>query len=124
MKRKWFALTLVLAAALWGGTGCGKKTDGVATDLVEQSFRDAPEDQLNAVLSASTAIKGGDYAGALALLRPLTSQSTLTPMQQESLRDLMLHLQTLANGVTNTASEPNAAPGSKAVGSPSNPNPK
>ena len=104
-RHPWRSLIAGGALAFLAVLGCGPKPQVLETARVEQSFQSAPADLQATVFEAVTAIKAGDYARAWAALEPVTSGATLTPLQQESLRDLMLQLQKFT---TNT---PSATPG-------------
>jgi gas vesicle protein len=81
----------VLAVAAMALVGCTKS--GVDTSKVESSFSEAEPAAKSAVDQVVTAVKAGDYAGALVPLQKLASNAKLTPEQQQAVKDLMTQVQ-------------------------------
>ena len=90
---------LFLAAAMVAFVGC-KKSGSVDTSKLESSFASAPAADKGSADKVVTAVKSGDYAGALAELKTLAGKASLTAEQQQAIKDVMAQVQQL---VTDTA---------------------
>ncbi len=107
---KWI---LVVAAALsLALVGCNKNKANVDTAPVEKSFASAEPTIKTSADKAVSAIKAGDYAGALTELKTLAGNAKLTPEQQQALKDVMAQVQ---KAVTEMATKAQGEAG-KAVG--------
>jgi hypothetical protein len=89
MKTKVWVGMLVMAAATLVGCSQG----GVDTSKAESSFSDAEPATKSTMEQVVTAVKAGDYAGAVAPLQTLASNAKLTPEQQQAVKDLMVQVQ-------------------------------
>ncbi len=89
MKIKAWVGVLALAAVTL--VGCSKSD--VDTSKVESSFSDAEPATKSTMEQVVTAVKAGDYAGAVAPLQTLASNAKLTPEQQQAAKDLMVQVQ-------------------------------
>ncbi len=89
MKIKAWVGVLALAAVTL--VGCTKS--GVDTSKMESSFSDAEPGAKTTMEQVVTAVKAGDYAGALAPLQTLAANAKLTPEQQQAAKDLMTQIQ-------------------------------
>ena len=105
---KW-ALVLTMALAV---AGCSKQ-EGVApsggeaaaidTTALEQSFQSADPVAKSSVDKAVTALKAGDYAGALTQLKAAAQSASITPEQKRVLQDIIAQVQArISNSVTET----------------------
>ena len=81
------ALTLAMS-------GCNKQ-GGVDTALFEKSFKSAEATVHTSADKVVTAIKSADYSSALAELKTLASNTTLTPEQQQAIKDVTAQVQKL-----------------------------
>ena len=91
MKKLVLALSFALGIAIIGGTGCsGQK---ISTDLVQESFANASEEDKAAVQKGVDAANAGDYATALAILEDLQYELfDISADQQSALMDLVQQL--------------------------------
>jgi len=87
-------------AAAFALVGCQKSS--VDTSGLESSFESAEPVAQTSVEKAVSAIKSGDYAGAMAELKSLAEKVKLTPEQQQAINDLIAQLQ---QKVTDTAKQ-------------------
>ena len=83
----------VLMAAVFALVGC--KKSGVDTASLESSFKSAEPASQSSADKAVSAIKSGDYAGAVAELKTLADKAKLTPEQQQAIKDVTAQLQQL-----------------------------
>ena|ERR1051325_3726623 len=72
--------------------GCSKSSS-VDTSSVEKSFSSAEPAAKSDADKAVSAIKSGDYAGALTQLKTLGEKAKLTPEQQQAIKDVMAQVQ-------------------------------
>jgi hypothetical protein len=93
MKQILFTLVALAGLALFGLTGCSKSGGGIDTSKVESAFQTVSQADKAELQNALTAIKSGDYAGALASLQKAAANVKLTPEQQQSLKDLVAQVQ-------------------------------
>ena len=93
MKKLLFTLIALTGLALFGLTGCSKSGAGIDTSKVESAFQAVSQADKAELQNALTAIKSGDYAGALASLKKAAATAKLTPEQQQSLKDLVVQVQ-------------------------------
>ena len=91
MKIMQWILTATAAASLIL-TGCSKKSS-VDTAPLEKSFSSAESTNKSSADKAVSAIKSGDYSGAMAELKTLTSRAKLTPEQQQAVKDTLAQVQ-------------------------------
>jgi len=91
-KCGWILISLSIAAAVCL-TACAKKS-AVDTAPLEKSFSSAEPATQTTVDKAVSAIKAGDYTGALTELKTLASNAKLTPEQQQAVKDVMAQVQT------------------------------
>jgi 23S rRNA G2445 N2-methylase RlmL len=80
-------MTLTLAMA-----GCGKQSS-VDTASFERSFKTAEAAVQTSADKVVTAIKSADYSGAMTELKSLASNATLTPEQQQTIKDVMAQVE-------------------------------
>ena len=80
-------LLTMLAALTFALVGC--KKSGVDTKPIEKSFSSAEPATKNSADKAVSALKAGDYAGAMAELQRLAAQAKLTPEQQQAITDAL-----------------------------------
>jgi hypothetical protein len=90
MKAMNWILTAMAAAAL---ALCGCKKSGVDTAPLEKSFSAAEPATKSSADKAVSAIKAGDYSGAMAELQKLGAQAKLTPEQQQAIKDVLAQVQ-------------------------------
>jgi hypothetical protein len=103
MKRSSLLLSLLAALAL-GFTGC--KDDGaVDTSKVESTFAGADAGAKADLDKVVSAVKAGDYSGAMTSLQGLAKNAKLTPDQQTALNDLLTQLQAKAKEAMAKAGE-------------------
>ncbi len=86
-------IVLVMAALTLAFAGCSKNKANVDTAPVEKSFTSADTTTKTSADKAVSAIKAGDYAGALTELKTLASNAKLTPEQQQAIKDVMAQVQ-------------------------------
>ncbi len=92
MKKLTVLPALILGLSILGFVGCSK--DGsVDTAKVQSAFQSASTVDRAEVDKAVTAIKAGDYAGALASLQKAAASVQLTPEQKSSLQELISQVQ-------------------------------
>ena len=91
MKIQHLLLT-VIAAAAFVVVGCSKSSS-VDTSKLTTAFQSAEANAKTAAESVTTAIKGGDYAGAVTQLKALGSKYKLTAEQQQAVNDLIAQVQ-------------------------------
>jgi hypothetical protein len=107
MKASGWILTAVMAATL-AMAGCTKE-GSVDTAAFEKSFKTAEAAVQTSAEKVTTAIKAGDYSGAMAELKTLASNAKLTPEQQQTIKDVMAQVEKLvadaANKVAGEASK-------------------
>lgn len=90
MKSNW--ILTVIAVALFALIGCGKKNQ-VDTAPIEKSFASAEPGTKSSADQAVSAIKAGNYSGALAELQKLGAQAKLTPEQKQAIQDVIAQVQ-------------------------------
>jgi cytochrome c-type biogenesis protein CcmH/NrfG len=88
MKGLLFAITAIVGFGLLGLTGC-KKEGGIDTAKVESAFQTAAAVDKTEVEKAITAVKAGEYSGALASLQKVAASVNLTPEQKSAIADLI-----------------------------------
>ena len=93
MKKLLLTLIALTGLALFGFTGCSKSGGGIDTSKVESAFQAVSQADKAELKNALTAIKSGDYAGALTSLKKAAANVKLTPEQQQSLKDLVAQVQ-------------------------------
>jgi hypothetical protein len=103
MKTSGWILTAVMAATL-AMAGCTKQGT-VDTAAFEQSFKSAEAVLQTSADKVATAVKAGDYSGALAELKTLASNAKLTPEQQQSVKDMMAQVEKLIADLAGKAAE-------------------
>ena len=89
------ALTLAMS-------GCSKQ-GGVDTASFEKSFKAAEATVQTSADKVMTAIKSADYSSALAELKTLASNATLTPEQQQAIKDVTAQVEKLIADAANKA---------------------
>lgn len=94
-------ITAITAAAF---VGCGKK-DSVDTSKLEQSFQSAEPTAKQSIEKAVTAVKAGDYSGAMASLQKAAAKARLTPEQEQAIKDVMEQIGQQMKQVANKAVE-------------------
>ena len=97
---KWIH-TAVMAVTL-AMSGCSKQ-GSVDTASFEKSFKTAEAAVQTSADKVVTAVKSGDYSGAIAELKTLASNAQLTPEQQQSIKDVMAQVEKLIADVANKA---------------------
>ena len=80
-------LVSFLAVCALSISGC--KKSGVDTRPLEKSFSSAEPATKGSADKADSAVKAGDYAGAMAELQKLAAQAKLTPEQQKAITDTL-----------------------------------
>ena len=105
--QKWVVSCIAVLALVVAGCNKG---DSVDTSGVEKAFASSPPDVKSSADAIVASVKSADYSGALAKLKSLPS--TLTPEQQQSVKDLMTQIQTK---ITDAASKA-GSDAQKAVG--------
>jgi len=106
-------LAALLAALSLGLTACNK--DGsVDTSKVESTFSSAESPSKADVDKVVTAVKAGDYAGAVASLQKVASNAKLTPEQQTAVKDLLAQVEAKAKEALGKAGEQAADAAKKA----------
>jgi outer membrane protein assembly factor BamD (BamD/ComL family) len=90
MKPNW--MLTIIAVALFAFSGCSKKSE-VDTAPIEKSFASAEPATKSSADQAISAIKSGNYAGALAELQKLGAQVKLTPEQKQAVQDVIAQVQ-------------------------------
>jgi hypothetical protein len=82
MKKCGILISLLLVLSV---PGCGKKLASVdATQLLEQSFQTAEPAVQQAVNTATTSLKAGNYTDAARALKPVVDGRPLTAPQSEA----------------------------------------
>ena len=84
-----------MMAAGFALSGCGSK-GGVDTTALENNFKAAEATAQTAANQAVSAIKSGDYAGALSQLKTLAGNAKLTSEQKQAIQDVMASVQKAA----------------------------
>ncbi len=107
---KW--IVLAVAALALAFAGCNKNKQNVDTAPIEKSFSSAEPTTKTTADKAVSAIKAGDYGGALSELKTLAANAKLTPEQQQAIKDVMAQVQT---AITDMATKAQGQAG-KAVG--------
>jgi len=105
---KWIMAGLMGVAL--GVVGCSKKA-AVDTAPLETSFKTAEPTMQSSADKAVSAIKAGDYSGALTQLQTLATNTKLTPEQQQAIKDVIAQVQKVIAETATTA----AAGANKAV---------
>ena len=103
MKTSGWILTAVMAVTL-AMAGCSKQ-GSVDTASFEASFKTAEAAVQTSADKVVTAVKSGDYSGAMAELKTLASNAKLTPEQQQSIKDVMAQVEKLIADVANKAAD-------------------
>ena len=91
MKKLAFVTTLILGIGLLGLVGCSKPA-GIDISKLESAFQTASAVDKAEVDKAITAVKAGDFSGALASLQKAAASVNLTPEQKSSIEDLITQL--------------------------------
>lgn len=91
MKTILFALVAGVALTL---CGCSKTESGLDTTKVQAAFSTVPQADQAELQAALTALKAGDYSGALASLQKAAASVKLTPEQKTALEDLLAQVKT------------------------------
>jgi len=105
----WILTALAVAALTL--TGCSKK-ESVDTTPVEKSFASADPATKTSADQAVSAVKSGDYTGAMTQLQKLASQAKLTPEQQQAVKDVIDQVQKqLADTATKAGKDAEKAAG-------------
>lgn len=92
MKKIAFLTTLILSLGLLGLVGCSKG-GGVDTSKLQNAFQSASNVDKAEVEKAISAVKSGDFAGALASLQKAAASVNLTEEQKTSIQDLISQVQ-------------------------------
>ncbi len=92
-------IVLVMAVLTLAVAGCNKNKANVDTAPVEKSFSSADPAVKSSADKAVSAIKSGDYAGALTELKTLAANAKLTPEQQQAIKDVMAQVQNALTGM-------------------------
>lgn len=92
MKKLGLITTLILSIGLLGLVGCSKG-GGIDTAKVQSAFQTASTVDKAEVDKAITAIKAGDFAGALPSLQKAVASAKLTEEQKSALQDLINEVQ-------------------------------
>ena len=93
MKIQHLLLT-VIAAAAFVIVGCSK-SGSVDTSKLTTAFQSAEAGAKTAVDSVTTAVKNGDYSGAVVQLKALGNKYKLTPEQQQAVNDLIAQVKNI-----------------------------
>ncbi len=97
---KWVVVMVASLAVVLAG--CNKEGGSVDTSGVEKAFSSSPPDVKTSADGIVFSVKNGDYSGAMAKIKSLPS--TLTPEQQQSIKDLLMQLQTKVTDAASKAS--------------------
>jgi len=92
---RWILISLSIAAAVCL-TACAKKSS-VDTAPLEKNFTSAEPTMQTTADKAVSAIRAGDYAGALTELKTLAGNAKLTPEQQQAVKDVMAQVEAAIN---------------------------
>lgn len=105
-----FASVLLLA-------GCSKQAGGVTVDTskIESAFTSADSAIKTTLDSAVTAVKSGDYSGAVTTLQKLASEAKLTPEQQQAVKDFMAQVQAQIGSALKSAADAGKSAGDAAT---------
>ena len=109
-----FASVLLLA-------GCAKQEGGATVDTTkaESAFASADSSLKTPLDGALAAVKSGDYSGAVTTLQKLSSETKLTPEQQQAVKDLLAQVQAKIGSALKSATDAGKSAGdaaTKAVG--------
>jgi hypothetical protein len=118
MKKLFLTLTAIAGLTLLGLTGCdhcGSGEPAIDTSKVQSAFAAASPVDKAEVEQALTAVKAGDYAGALTSLKAAAASVKLTPEQQQSLKDLVAQVQTKLGAAATEAMDKAKAAASEAA---------
>ena len=102
MKLNQLILVAIMTVAV-DLVGC--KKSGVDTSNLESSFKSAEPASQSSADKAVSAIKAGDYAGAMTELKSLGEKAKLTPEQQQAIKDMVAQLQQMVAGAAKQAGE-------------------
>jgi hypothetical protein len=98
-----------LMAAVLGIVGCSKQGAVDVTPL-EKSFQTAQGAAKTAADTAIAAIRKADYSGAMSELQKLAKDASLTPEQQQAIKDVVAQIQkVLADTASKAAGDANKA---------------
>jgi hypothetical protein len=98
-------LIVGLMGVVLGVVGCTKNA-AVSTAPLENSFKAAEPAVQSSADQAVSAIKAGDYSGALVQLQTLAKNAKLTPEQQQAIKDVVAQVQkVIADTASKAASE-------------------
>jgi type II secretory pathway predicted ATPase ExeA len=86
-------------------SGCGKKAGGVNTGKLESSFATAEPTAKDQATKVVNALKAEDYNTALAGLRGLAQQASLTPDQKAAVQDVTEQVQKQLDAMLKKATE-------------------
>lgn len=103
MKKLIIPLTFLFALSLIMFTGCSGS--GVDTSKVQSAFSSAPAVDKTDVDSAVSAVKAGDYQGALASLQKVAANAKLTADQKAAIQDLVAQIQNKLAGAAKQAGD-------------------
>lgn len=104
MQRNGALIVFMLVSLCLVLAGCSKK-DEVNTAAMEKSFAASEPTLKGNVDKAVSAIKAGDYAGAMASLQSLAAQAKLTPEQQKAVNDVIAQVKEQLAKMANQAAE-------------------
>jgi hypothetical protein len=108
MKARNWLLAGVMAATV-ALAGCAKQQQAtVDTAPMEKSFSAAEPTTKSSADKVVSAVKSGDYAGAMTELKTLAGNAKLTPEQQQAVKDVMAQVQ---NAIMETANKAKEAAG-------------
>ena len=93
MKLSGWILTAAITATL--AMAGGGKNGTVDTAVFEKSFKTAEAAVQTSAEKVTTAIKAGDYTGAMAELKTLASNAKLTSEQQQTIKDVIAQVEKL-----------------------------
>ncbi len=93
MKSLSCILTLVLLGV--ASVGCGGSKSKVDTAKVDRSFQTAGPALKTHADKAVTALKAGDFAGAMSAFKKAAEQGQLTAEQKEAIQEVIVEVQTI-----------------------------
>jgi hypothetical protein len=93
------SLAAILGITLCGISGCSKSGGGVDTAKLQSAFQSAPPVDKAEVDNAISAVKSGNYAGALASAQKVATKTNLTPEQKSAVQDFISQVQSKGLGL-------------------------
>jgi Tfp pilus assembly protein PilF len=88
LKRAWRRIGVVIVTVALAG--CGKKSDQLATEQLEQSFEKADAAVKQEIDQANTAFQAGDYTRALAVMDRVVQNQPIDAAQKQAVDALII----------------------------------